>query len=402
MTKSPVAEHMGTREKALAIVLVISSMLEMMSSLRVTIPLYLYLFLIIMLGSMVITLWFTERKPTLAASITLYVYFGWICFRSFAGFSYFSNINYLTNLIRFVPATILICSIQFLARKKYLTAIIHYWKITLLPCLLIIALLCKSAGVFGFFLCILQIYLIWIRVFNRKTQIIVLFLTFFVLIGSSFIGDPVRASIAKYGFALLLGISCYIRRFITPLLLKIALVICFVAPVYLFYSAATGGYSVFEAQESDNSNNEQFADTRTQLFIESITSAFDHNYILAGRTPARGYDSAFEMNRSGRPERYAEVSMINIFTWYGIIGVILYTILFWQISRLGVFKSRNYYIKILAVYVAFRYTMAWIEDCNRFDSVNISLWIMMSCCYLPSLRRLTNKKFRKAISFMNF
>lgn len=389
-----------TRVVAFSIVLI--GLSEILVSMHFYMPTIINLLLVLCCFCLFIIAWIREKKTPFIVTIPLYLYLVWIGFRSIVGFQYSGHWEYFWNLIKYIPATFLICSIQFLSKKKYFVQIIDLWKKSLVPCLLLIAILCSSLGTFGFFLCIVQIYLIWIKVFNRRTQVIILLLAALCILGSALFGDPVRASIVKYGFALLLGLSCYFRRFITSWMLKTAFVICFIAPVFLFYTAATGGYSIFAAQEEENVDDDKFADTRTTLFVESITSAIDNNYILVGRTPARGYDSAFEQYRNNKPERMAEVSMINIFTWYGIVGVILYTLLFFQVTRYGLFRSNNYYIKILAVYLAFRYTMAWVEDCNRFDSVNISLWVMMSCCYLPSLRKLTNKKFRTAIAFMNF
>src|SRR5690606_8010144 len=73
------------------------------------------------------------------------------------------------------------------------------------------------------------------------------------------------------------------------------------------------------------------ADTRTLLYQETLTSAIKNNYVWHGRTPARGYESpsfgafALEQLKTGKLERFgSEVSILNIFTWTGIIGCILY------------------------------------------------------------------------------
>ena len=90
-------------------------------------------------------------------------------------------------------------------------------------------------------------------------------------------------------------------------------------------------------------------------------------------------------------ERFSnEVSVLNVFTWTGLIGVLLYFLVFFRASYLAVNKSNNIYMKIVGLYVAFRWAYAWVEDFNRFDLSNLFLWIMIGMCFSNSFRAMNN------------
>jgi len=142
-------------------------------------------------------------------------------------------------------------------------------------------------------------------------------------------------------------------------------------------------------------------DTRTGLYIEVLTSAVKNDYILLGRTPARGNDSlafgeflAVELN-TGKSERFGnEVSILNVFTWTGVVGVVLYFFIFFRASYLAIHKSNNIFIKIIGLFVAFRWLYAWVEDFSRFDMSNIILWMLISMCFSIEFRNMTNFEFK--------
>lgn len=81
-------------------------------------------------------------------------------------------------------------------------------------------------------------------------------------------------------------------------------------------------------------------DTRTFIFEEVATSALRHNYLIWGRTPARGNDSRVfgYASETGKNERHSnEVCHPNVFTWLGIIGLLLYSFIYFQSSYLAFF-----------------------------------------------------------------
>lgn len=49
-------------------------------------------------------------------------------------------------------------------------------------------------------------------------------------------------------------------------------------------------------------------------------------------------------------------------------------------------------MKLIGLYIAFRWLFSWIEDVNNFSLNYFMLWIMMGMCYSYSFRDMTNKE----------
>lgn len=243
----------------------------------------------------------------------------------------------------------------------------------------------------------------------RKWKFIICFLALLMLtvdLGS-------RSQVLKTAVCVLVASGCYFRRFITIPILRIAHWICYIIPILLLTLGVLGVFNIFEDLSSNKGKHistkvvngetkeeDLASDTRTFIYVETITSALKHNYVLFGRTPARGNDSVSfgaymgEVLGTGRYERHKnEVCHPNVFTWLGLIGMLLYCFIYLKGSFLALYKSNNFYIKILGVFVAFRWAYGWVEDFNGFDIMNISLWMMIGMCFSYQFRMMSNKEF---------
>ncbi len=81
------------------------------------------------------------------------------------------------------------------------------------------------------------------------------------------------------------------------------------------------------------------SDTRTFLYKETLYTAHVYDSWLIGRTPARGTISAFfgHKDLSGRGERNSnEAAILNVFTWTGAVGVVLYGLTFFLATNLAI------------------------------------------------------------------
>lgn len=333
----------------------------------------------------------------------LYIYVIWIVICSVLAFPYLSNNSYVRVYINHVAGTLALSSVVFIAYPKCLSYILSYWRnYTVLLSIILLPFLITFHA-FGFYINILQIFLLLFFVLNRKTQVIVGIIFLFTIITSiTGEGNTNRAAFVKYASAFIFGLIPLFRFFIKPWMFRTFQIVCFLLPIYFVYLAILGSFNFFENVENQNKKNEMLSDTRSLVYREAIASSYENGYYIWGRTPARGYDSRFELYRSGLSERSSEVSMINMLTWYGVIGMILYTILFWCITSKGLFESRNIYVKVIALYLCFKFVIAWIEDANKFDSTNITLWIMMSICALPNYRNMSNRKIVNIFKMLNY
>jgi hypothetical protein len=189
---------------------------------------------------------------------------------------------------------------------------------------------------------------------------------------------------------------------------------CFALPFVFLFLGVTKTFNVFQIDEyvkgtytekkiiaGQVKEMDLKADTRTFLYKEVIMSAIKNNYILIGRSPARGNESehfgehaAIEL-KTGRYERYInEVSILNIFTWTGLVGLVLYFFVFFKAVYLAIYKSNNFFLKVIGLYVTFRWIYAWVEDFNRFDIMNIVLWMLIAICYSEQFRNMSDADFK--------
>lgn len=241
-------------------------------------------------------------------------------------------------------------------------------------------------------------------------------LTFIAYIITVVLGIQSRSDIIKFTITLLLGISLIIIPQLWKSKKRIQFIMntLMIIPIILFTLGATGIFNIFKIEEELNLKdtytmtseygNEYSAlvDTRTGLYIEEIESAINNDYVIYGRSIARGYDSQLfgesinELTQTQRGERGScETSILNIFNYFGLIGVCIYMLIFWKAAYLAISHSNNSFLPVIGIYVAFRWSFAWIEDFSRFDLNYMFLWILIAICYSPIYRKMNNQEFKQ-------
>lgn len=232
-----------------------------------------------------------------------------------------------------------------------------------------------------------------------------------VLAITAIFGFASRSCSTRLVMALIIGLLANIKFVFSKF--KILTVCLWIAPVLLFILGASNTFNVFkiddeyEISKSFNLKTEKTAkndvlleDTRTLVYYDVIGSSIDNKYWLFGHSLARGYESfmfgdAVAANKGIgnllQGERPAcEVSVLNVFTYMGLIGLVLYMIIFVCGSYLAVFKSSNTVVPVLGVFLSFRWFFGWIEDFSTFNYTYIILWIIISMCYSPYFRTMSN------------
>jgi hypothetical protein len=223
-----------------------------------------------------------------------------------------------------------------------------------------------------------------------------------------------RGNIFKYLAPLCFGCLFYIQYFHRVKVLNMLRFILLYSPLVLLFLGVLGVFNPFKLDDyfgnysitkrtisGEKVEETLTADTRTFLYLEVLESAVKHNYALWGRTPARGNDSAYfgdfskEILKTGKQERYSnEVSILNIFTWLGLIGGVLYFLVFLKASYLAINESNNIFIKLVGLNVSFRWTYGFVEDFSNFDLSNIFLWLMLGMCFSKSFRQMSNYQMK--------
>ena len=264
-------------------------------------------------------------------------------------------------------------------------------------------------GAYHLFLAPLFLISCFLPILPKKWKIICVTL----LVTMLFIDLSARSQVIKSGIVLLFACGIYAHRFIPNNVIKIIHGAFYIIPIVLLYLGISGTFNIFEDLSSYQGKyvekkveNGEFVeedlstDTRTFIYVEVIESALKHNYVICGRTPARGNDTIFfednDMIKTGKNERFMnETCHTNIFTWLGLIGVVLYSLLYFRASYLSIYKSNNIYIKFLGLFIAFRWAYGWIEDVNNFNILGISIWMLIAMGLSNEFRLMNNKDFKK-------
>lgn len=248
---------------------------------------------------------------------------------------------------------------------------------------------------------------------KRKWKFIVLVLVLLLL---TYEYQDKRSQFIKAAVSIIIAVVCYLKSFVYNWIIKTIHWSCYVAPIVLLALGISGVFNVFEdVSEKDqgqnvliNSNGDEVslsADTRTFIYNEVLSSAIDNHYVFLGRTPARGNDTSFfydladdmltvKFTKNIKHERSQnELCFLNIFTWLGLIGMLLYIAIYLRASYMGVYRSKNFYVKMAGVVTAFNFAYGWIENSTAFDILNLVYWTFISICLSSKFRNMSNSEF---------
>ncbi len=250
--------------------------------------------------------------------------------------------------------------------------------------------------------------LLFFRYQNGRTQIVLLiFFACLFIFGSL----GARSNIVRFAVPFLLGMMLYVKDYLSIFLLKSIAVIALFIPLVFFALGISGTFNIFDFKEylsmnevevdnpgADEKPEDLTDDTRTFIYVEEILSAVKNNYVIHGRSLARGYDTDYftlvdidTVDRGERPS--SEVGILNVFNYMGILGAMAYMAIFIG-CIVSVFRgSKNKAMYFVLLYVMFRWIWGWIEDCSRFDMNMMILWMAMAMCYSGRFLKMNDRQF---------
>lgn len=341
----------------------------------------------------------------------LKIYFVWVFLSIVRGALFYTLGNYWIwkNWIYGSFDVLLPALIYLYARPEILSSILRTW-LKYVPFLLICLLPFVPRGAYHFFLGPIYIVAFFWPLYSGKWKVIILLLMLLML-GADF---TARSQVVKAGIVLFFSLLYLKRRFVSQALLKWMHWIFYILPLTLLFLALTGRFNVLKEVFSNEGvvvtkidrdgkaiKEDLSSDTRTFIYIEVISSAIKHDYVWVGRTPARGNDSAFfgtfnaEELKTGLYERHSnEAGLPSLFTWLGLIGLFLISLIYLRSSYLALYRSNNIYIKILGCFVAFRWSYGWIEDMYGFTPMILGLYMVMAMCMSKTFRRMNDSEMK--------
>lgn len=247
--------------------------------------------------------------------------------------------------------------------------------------------------------------------FPKKLKWLTTFCCLFYIIYNYHIGDRVPA--AKMLAILLFWLLTFMRYSNSLKVIRKIQIACYGFSLILFIFIMSDIAKVFIEKESQYSvlaqydEQERIKDTRSLLYIDVINSAINEHYVLFGHTPARGnkvdvssilflyaYEDGLDSKSFNKEERFDNEALhLNIFTWLGLVGLILYSLIYFRASYLAVFHSNNKFMRLMGCIVALYWTFGFVETTNKIDLTNFVLWTSIGMCYSDRFRNMDNFEF---------
>lgn len=335
------------------------------------------------------------------------IYFIWFIFTWFRGF--FMAVDYFSyrNLFFLLPITLFPLFFYTFSEPQRLGFFLQKWVKVCLPLFVVLAFMI-SRGAYGFYLSPITILLIFLFDIKPRWRLLLILVALFVI----FSNLSARSNIIKIVVAFLLAFAYFFKSIISARLLKSAGILFVVLPYLLISFAAFDGMNIL--QDLANSGNNRvlehngdveesvFEDTRSFIYYEVIESAIDNDYVLWGRTPARGNDTKTvlfnELNEDHNrkvQERFAnEIGAANAFTHFGLIGLIIFLLIYYRSAYLALCKSNSYYMKLIGLFICFRSFFFFLEDYYSFRIQAFTLIFLIGMGFSTKFREMTDNDFK--------
>jgi hypothetical protein len=297
--------------------------------------------------------------------------------------------------------------VAYSADKIFLLKKIFEFYIFKTTPLILICILLFPSSTYGDFLAPYSFLFIFFPLLPKKWKLIYIIILAFLIYSDL----GARSSIIKMSISFLLSLLYYFKLYVPNKILNNFRLLLLMSPLIFIALGSLGKFNIFipfgsnQLEIIDQKRNSKgefieenlIADTRTILYLEVLNSTNETNSWFFGNSPARGNKSSLfgDGDLTKRKERNGnEIGMLNYFTWLGLFGTILIFLLFYQSSNLAINFSNNFIIKLVGIYISFRFAYGWVEDINNFTINNIYIWIFIGIGFSEKFRNMTNRQIK--------
>ncbi len=229
-----------------------------------------------------------------------------------------------------------------------------------------------------------------------------------------------RANLLNISVSVLMLFTYLIsKKKLTILCLKVISVLLLISPIVFFGLGITGIFNVFTigkllpeyslAVNKKNVTQELFVDSRTSIYLDVFKQLKHDDMIFiglggSGKTKTAltevidaDYDKIYKEGRRG-----TESGMLNMIQTGGLIGGLIYYILFFTASYYGVFKSKNWFCVLLGVWLSYKCFFSFIEDPLSFSISSLFLFFSIGVCLNNKFRQLSDTELKELFNFKIF
>ena len=248
----------------------------------------------------------------------------------------------------------------------------------------------------------ISIFIVFIPYLKKKKVLIIILVTAISI--ALVIGF--RTNILKVTFSILILGCYYYRNIVGKRIITIAFLALFLSPIFFLSSAISGDFNILNdigekegyIIDGKNGQSENFvADTRTLLYRELITSVVSSDDILFGSGASGKYSTIRFENTGGGINgfRYrCEVHFLNVFLYFGFVGVISYTLLLLFVCYQGIYNSKNILAKMLSLLIASRFLLSFIEEFTQYDMNFFFFWLIIGLVSSRQFRSMSDQQVK--------
>lgn len=171
-------------------------------------------------------------------------------------------------------------------------------------------------------------------------------------------------------------------------------------PVVLLCLGLWGGFNVFAEMENTDvkvvnidsgrkSENRMLnTDSRTGVYLDVLYSIETPKDIIVGKGIVINLETSWIDTRHS-----VEPGILNIFLRYGLIGCIVFFIIIYHATKLGIYHSNNSLTQLVAIFLSYKFLYMFIEDAN----INISMYLAYAICINEKIRSMTDQQLRQIL-----
>lgn len=298
------------------------------------------------------------------------------------------------------------CTFMFMYEPNLIKRVVHlWWKIVPLTFLLTFWKVEISQYIILMHFCLL--FLIFLPYFSKKRKMIIISALLFIV----YSGLQQRIDFLNIAFPVLLYIILRIGKKWSKSFYKAFFHVLMLVPIFFLLCFLKTGFNVLDMNsyihddiKSKTAGN-MTDDTRSLLYEEAYVSAVDNHYLWLGRTPYYGYDSPWVEQRDGDAliykgvaQRVSEVFIVNMLTWAGLFGCVLFFLMYYKIGIDTLARTRNNALSILCLYISVFWVICWISHYMFVPSLDyMILYMVIALCLNHNNRELDNQQMETTL-----
>jgi hypothetical protein len=249
------------------------------------------------------------------------------------------------------------------------------------------------------------ILLFFIKSIPKKSKSILISIVIFF-----FFTNTQRNDLIKILFATFISLNI---NFIKPstflIISKYLRIIFLILPFFLVFLGSLGIFNIFKMNDyikvdytqqiktTDGDETEDLkADTRTFIYENVFYTMNKYNAWFFGRNTAFTDEGLIGIasekdSKTHLKGRYGnEVGILDILLWYGLIGVLLYFLIYVRASFLAIYHSNNLYAKAIGLYVSFLWAWSFVWEKPMFQTFFMMDLILLGLCFSNKFRGMND------------